>query len=255
MSLWEEIRSKFVKPEVHETHRAALKQEFVDDTDDVPDNFEQSELDTISGLAILIEYQNAKGESATRLITCRRLDHHAGMKYIYAFCHMREQVRQFRIDRIKEIFDHRTGESLNPVDGFFAKYAPDNVQQSPVGFGLSVRKRADLIALLNALVFIARCDKDYHPLERSVLENLISRFWLRFELAGDPDEDAILKLSDRLAPDAETFWVSLHRIASNPVMTKIMQQTAREVIEADGVMAKEEFYWGAQLDSFFRNNV
>lgn len=255
MSLWGQIRHKFVKPEVHETHRAALAREFVDDADDPTEDFEQSELDAISGLAVLIDYQNAKGESGTRLITCRRLDQHQSTKYIYAFCHVKERVRQFRIDRIKEIFDHRTGESLNPVEEFFARYLPDNVQKSPVGFGLSVRKRADLMALLNALVFIARCGKEYHPLERSVLESLTSRFWLRFEIPFEPDEDAILKLSDRLAPDAETFWVSLHRIAGNPIMAKIMQQTAREVIEADGVMAKEEFYWGAQLDSFFRDNV
>ena len=255
MSLWEEIRTKFVKPHVHESHRAALYNDFEDDTDTVPESFAHDELDTISGLAILIEYQNANGESGTRLITCRRLDDHAGMKYIYAFCHMRKQVRQFRIDRIKEIFDHQTGESLNPVDGFFAKFAPDTVQQSPVGFGLSVRKRADLMALLNASVFIARCDKEYHPLERSVLENIISRFWLRFEIESNPDENAIMALCDRLAPDAETFWVSLHRIANNPIAVKIMQQTAREVIEADGIIATEEFYWGTQLDSFFRTNV
>jgi hypothetical protein len=253
--MWEEIRDKFVKPDVHETHQAAVAKFFVDDTEDLAEDIELNELETISGLAVLIDYQNAKGESGTRLITCRRLDEHGNSKYIYAFCHAREQVRQFRIDRIKEIFDHRTGESLNPVDSFFAKYSPNSVQQSSVGFGLSVKMRADLIALLNALVFVARCDTVYHPLERSVLENLISRFWLRFELSGDPDEEAILKLSDRLAPDAETFWVSLHRIAANPVMTKIMQQTAREVIEADGVMAEQEFYWGTQLDNFFRNNV
>lgn len=255
MSIWEEIRAKFVRPEVHPSRAIDYDLGHLTDDDEVEFETKPTELETVSGLAVIIEYENAKGERATRLVTCRRLDVHADKKYLFAFCHSREAVRQFRIDRIREIFDHRTGESLNPVEDFFVRYSPDGITNSPLGFGLSVRRRADFMALLNALVFIARCDKDYHPLERSTLENLLSRFWLRLELLNEPDEAAVLATADRLAPDAETFWVALHRIAEQPALVRIMQETAREVIEADGVVAKEEFYWGTKLDQFFRENA
>jgi hypothetical protein len=254
MGFWQEISDKFVRAEVHSSRSINLSSSIADEDDEIVSDLQQSDLQSISGLAILVEYKNAKGEISDRVITCKRLDDHAGIKYVYAFCHSRKAARQFRIDRIVEVFDHRTGESLNPVEDFFSSFTPDNVQKSPVGFGLSVRKRADFLALLNALVFIARCDQEYHPLERSALEGLISRFWLRLEIPSAPDEDAILKLADRLAPDAETFWVALHRIVQDPKLARILQETAREIIEADGIVAREEFYWGSNLDQFFREN-
>jgi WYL domain len=256
MSIWEEIRNKFVRPEVHSSHaaRLSLAQPF-DDEEEICSENSETEVDAIAGLAILIEYENVKGETATRLVTCRRLDLHGDKKYLFGFCHSKQNVRQFRIDRVKEIFDHRTGQSLGPVDAFFDRYTPDQIVKSPLGFGLSVRRRADFLCLLNALVFVARCDRDYHPLERATLEKLIARFWLRLDLPNNPDEEAVLSMADRLAPDGETFWVSLHRIAREPTLVKIMRETARDIIEADGFIAKEEFYWGSKLDQFFRDNA
>ena len=257
MAIWEEIRSKFIRPEVHpsQADRVDLKLVFDDDEDQNPNELAQAEIDTISGLALLIDYENAKGEVSTRLITCRRLDLHGAKKYLFAFCHSKERIRQFRIDRVREVFDHKTGESMNPVTEFFNRFAPDRIASSPLGFGLNVHRRADFLSLLNALVFVAKCDKEYHPLERSTLENLVARFWLRLDLAGEPDEQAILPMADRLAPDAEIFWASLHRIAREPALVRIMQETAREVIEADGFIASEEFYWASKLDQFFRDNA
>jgi hypothetical protein len=255
MAIWEEIRAKFVRPDVHPSRLIDYDLNNLTDDDEVEFESNKQELEMVTGLAVIIEYENAKGERATRLVTCRRLDVHADKKYLFAFCHSREAMRQFRIDRIREIFDHRTGESLNPVDDFFKRYSPSGISNSPLGFGLSVHRRADFLSLLNALVFIARCDTEYHPLERSILENLVVRFWLRLELPNDPDVSAVLATADRLAPDAETFWGALHRIVQQPALVRIMQETAREVIEADGVVKKEEFYWGTKLDQFFRENA
>lgn len=255
MSIWQEIVGKFVRPTVHPSRTVDFQLVAFDDDDS---DFSGSSIDSvepIAGLAVVIEYGNAKGEKATRLITCRRLDVHGELRYISAFCHSREALRKFRVDRISEVFDHQSGESLGNAFSFFEKFSPDGIERSPMGFGLSVKRRADLMALLNALVFVARCDQEYHPLERSVLDKLLTRFWLRLELSGEPDEAAILRLADRLAPDAETFWVSIQRLAADQRLAKILLEGAKEVIAADGMMTKEEFYWGSKLDQFFRENA
>jgi tellurite resistance protein len=253
MEMWQEIVGKFVRPTTHPSFQtddlASIEDELYEDT--LASHAEEA----VSGIAVVIDYTNAKGESATRLISCRKVDVRGDLTYVSAFCHSRAAPRQFRIDRIREVFDHKTGEGLGDAATFFGRFKPDSIESSPLGFGLSVKRRADLMALLNAVVFVARCDKEYHPLERSVLENLVARFWLRLEISSELDDSAVLRLADRLAPDAETFWVSLHRLANDDRLAKLMLEGAGDVIAADGTITNEEFYWGTKLEEFFLDNA
>ena len=146
-------------------------------------------------------------------------------------------------------------ENFESVEVFFELFSPNQLHNSKPGWGLSVKKKTDLIALLNVLVFIANCDQEFHDLELSLLEDCICKFWLRFEGAGDPDIESICHFIGNLAPDGETFWVALHRIASDPKLVRLTKQCAAEMIDADGVHAQQELYWGQELDSFFRNNA
>ncbi|HEX7743304.1 MAG TPA: WYL domain-containing protein, partial [Sphingobium sp.] len=193
------------------------------------------------------------GEITQRLVTCQRLDRAADTLYLWAFCHHRAAVRQFRVDRIVDIADAETGELLGSPIAFFAQFEVDRSQRSQPGWGLNVRQRADFVAILNALIFMARCDREYHPFERQALEDCISRYWLRFEAPGEPDVEAILLHADRLAPDAETFFVSLNRCAANPRLVRLLKESAAEIIDADGVHAVHEVYWGSKIDEFFKN--
>ena len=209
---------------------------------------------TISGLPLIITYLDGKGQQSTRLITCQRLDEAANIFYLWAYCHNREKVRQFRIDRISELADGATGELLNGPADYFRQFQIDRSQRSKPGWGLSVRQRADFTAVLNTLVFMARCDKHFHPLERTSLEACVTRYWLRFECRGDPDTDAILRHADHLAPDAETFFVSLMRCAGERRLAQLVKQCSAEIIDADGVHAEHEIYWGRKIDEFFARN-
>lgn len=142
----------------------------------------------------------------------------------------------------------------NPAE-LFEAFATDRVQASKPGWGLGVRQRADLSALLNVLVFTARCDREYHPLERATFEDAVCRFWLRTEAAGEPDCEAIKAYCDRLAPDAETFYVALHRCAENPKLARLLRESVKCVVDADGRLASEEVYWGSAIDEFFGEQV
>jgi hypothetical protein len=249
--LWNGLVGRAVHPKI----QAGRIFEVVDEQDDeIPEADDGppiwDALTPISGMPCIIGYVDSKGNATERLVTCQRIDLHREEQYLWAYCHTRTKVRQFRISRISEVSDPTTGETYTTVEAFFSQFSVDNHHRSQPGWGLSVNRKADLVALLNALVFVARCDKDYHSMERSSLESSIARYWIRTEAEGDPDTDSILMYADKLSPDAEIFWVSLHRCADNPMLLNVLKSSIREMIDADGHIAKEEFYWGSKVDEF-----
>lgn len=244
-----EMLTRAVRPRVHERFEQIELSVPEFDEDEEADKLE--EIEKVGGLSVIIEYTDSKGATSQRLITCRNLSVRAGKDYINAYCHNRKAPRSFRIDRIKNIFDSKTGECLSPAQAFFANFEPDKNARSGLTWGLSVGRRADLIALLNALVFVARSDKEFHPSEREVLEQSLASFWLRLEIAGDPDFDDILDYADRLAPDGETFWVAMHRFKEDPTLSEIFSRQANLLIQADGIIHKTEAYWSIEIADFF----
>ena len=250
MELWHTIRSLAVKPNMRNVALLSIVDEENEwhDLSDPP--VIPIDLPLIAGTSCIIEYDNAAGEHSQRVVTCQRLDDHNGIQYLWAYCHLRRKIRQFRADRIIAMFDTETGEQYESPTAFFDRYRIDNSHASQPGWGLSVRERSDFLALLNALVFLARCDREFHPLERAALEHAVSTSWIRMEYRGDPDIDSILAHTNRLAPDAETFWIAMHRCANAPALLDLLRRSARDVVEADGVIAPEEFYWGSRIDEF-----
>ena len=184
------------------------------------------------------------------MITCRKLSVRAGKQYLNAYCHHRGAPRSFKVERISEVFDASTGECLSPAQAFFANFEPDSVSKSGLSWGLSVGRRADLIAVLNALVFIARCDKDFHPSERESIEAALTSFWMRLEIMGDPDFEDILSYTDKLAPDGETFWIAMHRFKEDRILADVFRKHANMLIQADGVIHETESYWSIEIDDF-----
>lgn len=254
MSLMDYI-TKAVRPRYHQTFAGILSIEIRDDLDEVlqPSEHRGPENVSLTGLSVIIEYQDSRGSQAQRSITCRSLYIADSKRYVNAFCHHRQALRSFRLDRVLDVFDPLTGESLSPVLIFFDRFAPNRITKCGLSWGLSVTRRAQLINLLNALVFVARCDKEFHPAERESLERAITRFWLQFDITADCPADDILRYADRLAPDGETFWLALHRIKEDSVLTQVFRRAARLLIEADGIIRSEETYWVIEIDDFLRD--
>ena len=222
--------------------------EIASDDDELISEERYAGLDTITGLALVVEYVSASGETSQRLVTCRSLSLRGEVLYLSAFCHFRKSLRSFRVDRVNAVIEPSTGEIFPDGREFFRKFDPDHAAESPLHWGLHPRLRADLIALLTVLIFVARCDKQYHPLEREALEAILVKFWMHLEIRSEPDIDDILAYSDRLAPDGEAFWLSLNRIRNDPKIVALLKSGMRGVVEADGVVKAEEFYWVTQVE-------
>ena len=214
--------------------------------EDYPD---ADELDSIAGVCVEIVYRDSRGREGARRITCRNLTRAKDVTYICAYCHERQAPRQFRADRVQMVIDPETGECLT-AEAFLSEFAIDRESDSGLTWGLPVRTQAQLTNALRVLAFMGRCDRDWHPLEMDVIEEFIAIYWLRKELPGEPPMDDVLKVARRMSPEPEDFFVSMLHVAKDPPVAQLLKEAICAVIDADGLHAAEEVYWGNQVASY-----
>lgn len=200
----------------------------------------------ISAFVCVIDYQ---GE--TRLITCRRYETIGENAYVGAYCHSARGYRQFRCDRIDAVFDARTGEAIGAGD-YFERFAVDGHRERAPTWGLTASRRATLVAGLNVMAFMARCDGRWHPLESEPVEKFVCSMWLRKEWENEPPLDEIMVHAQRLAPDSQTFFSALRHYADSETSKRILCRAIGDLIAADGEICASEIQWGAEIDAFFR---
>ena len=93
-------------------------------------------MENVGGLSVVIEYTDTKGNSSQRLITCWKLSVRADKRIFERLLPPQEGTTGlFRIDRITDIFDAQTGESLSPAQAFFATFKPDETSASGLNVG------------------------------------------------------------------------------------------------------------------------
>ncbi|WP_294302753.1 hypothetical protein [uncultured Sphingomonas sp.] len=232
------------RPERHEK----VTIEIVDDPETIVDS-PASRVHPISAFVCLIDYKEE-----TRFISCRSFDVIGEYGYVGAICHTANGYRQFRTDRITAVSDAHTGEVLG--DGsYFDRFEPRSVRRSAPTWGLPPARKALLVAGLNVLAFMARCDGRWHPLEIAPLERFIYSLWLRKEWDGDPPVGEIMAHAQRLAPDTETFFKALNYYARSKSSTAILKNAVADVIVADGEICGDEHEWVSELNSYLNDHV
>ncbi len=204
----------------------------------------EDEPESIAAFACVIEY---KGEQ--RFITCKKLNYVGESGRIFAVCHNAGGPRTFLLSEITMVADAYSGEILG--DGnYFYRFATDGVREAVPSWGLSSGRKALLVAGLNVLAFMARCDGRWHPLENEPIEKFVCSLWLRKEWEGDPDLDAIMAHVQRLTPDSETFFTGLNYYARSRTCAAVLRQAVANLIEADGVVCADECDWSLALSEY-----
>ncbi len=90
---------------------------------------------------------------------------------------------------------------------------------------------------LNILVFLARCDGEYHASE----DDVIAQFLRDRAIDADFDADMAIRYARQINPDPECFCESVAALAAErPEELVTVAQFAKLLIEADGVIAEEE---------------
>lgn len=111
-----------------------------------------------------------------------------------------------------------------------------------------------LARLALILVFMARCDGDYHPLERDALEHCFGRYMLRFG-GDDADIERLLNRCDSLAPDWKDFIRSLEalsKLKSGSQIARLVLEGASSIVDADGYLHESEVEWGLYVGQYLK---
>ncbi len=209
--------------------------------------------DSISGRNLIIVYTDSRGQGSERQIVCRSLEQKANGLFLNAICMLRHRSRTFRADRVSEIIDPITGEVHAPGLTYLSDFLPDSVSTSSFRYGLSVQEYSALNSALNVLAFMARCDGNWHPLEQDAIEEFVTSYWMRSEIAAHLDLNEVARHAARLAPDAEVFWTSMMACSRHLVLGQIICRHISALIDADGFHHPNELYWGRQIDEFLRD--
>ena len=219
----------------------------------------QDEHNPVADIYTAIEYCAANGELTRRRITMRRIEFNCSVPSLYAFCHERRAIRQFRTDRIK-CFITADGEVIEPnnfwksigVDFDAIEYTPQKRCGETSETNRTKRMLRDQIRILAAL---SRADGNMRDEEvKAIIEYIeIEVEWDRIDLS----EETIAELKayiKRLRPTAEKVSESLFRLFEEPkgkkrIYAKELERfmrAAKNVIDADGVLheTEVEFYNG-----------
>jgi hypothetical protein len=137
-----------------------------------------------------ISYVDATGTESDRLVTIRRItDGRDNQKMLQAFCHMRSELRSFRVDRIETLVDVNTGEVFDDaasIEQWLTKRSPTDL--APALNGLTV------------LAFIAAADDHTSDEEIAIMARFASRVAPNVSIPADfaqriarftPDPDAV----------------------------------------------------------------
>lgn len=191
--------------------------------------------DHSSGWAGHISYVDAKGDSSQRLIVVKRIEGYGRAETVFAYCCERKASRRFLISGIKELYCAETGEVLNPKKHF-------DLLASEGAIGTTDKSLADLITIL---VFLARCDGEFHPLEMESIDGAIEQHMVYF--GGDRKSSRKAAISARkLAPDNVDFMNAISRLNAHPrsaLLAGIILDAAEDVVEADGSVTEDEQKW------------
>lgn len=196
--------------------------------------------DHAAAWSAFISYTDAKGETSARTITIRRIYSEFDQPTtIMAYCHLREDIRSFSIANISEMVCVDTGEVLDPLENCLALHRCG---------ALKIEDRV-LTRLMRLMTFMARCDGNFHALERETLDDVLGRYF-RFFGGDDAAYACAIAEAPRLAPTSAEFMKDLRWLTRAPRRAQLARFTldcTAEMIAADGRQTEEEIAWGLEV--------
>ena len=207
---------------------------------------EPSRPQTIAGFICRIDYTNSKGEASHRVIRCKSMKAGPHGPVVGAVCLSSRAFKDFRCDRIAEVFDAETGETLG-TGGFFDQFVVGKYNGSASHWNTTSQRKSLIVAGLNVLSFMARCDGRWHPLEEEVIEAFVCALWLKKGWENSPPMADVLAHARRLAPDGQVFRSAIRQYAHSAGSGQVLSRFVQRIIAADGVICDSEHRWATEF--------
>jgi|GEM_PF-4666620 len=187
----------------------------------------------LQGRGFVICYDDSSGISSERRIICHQVYSVDALTYLKARCLERQASRTFRVDRIREVYCSKTGESLGLPAALFVSDVTREQLPLP-GPAYRAAQRA-----LRLLVTIARVDGHVHPGELRVTSDFIHAALPGAKHRADREslEDFAYRAAPSLSDFAATFELMLRY---DRQILPLFLATLGPLVEADGAQDGQE---------------
>jgi len=195
--------------------------------------------DDIDGLALAIEYRHVNGAISSRLITCKSINPHPP-GFLRSHCHLRNDFRTFRVDRIRSIVDMGTGEIIDKrgILAFLAPYIEFAVEQDKAKAQRLFQRKAG--PGIKVLVFLAASDGHVHPAERKVIIDYAQSESRRLFPYQEFDAVATLRWINHLKPTRNAALKAVAQLTEDLDHFKEFARTMMTLVRADGYLDEME---------------
>ena len=166
-----------------------------------------------------IKYVNANGEYSERNIDIKNYD---GSCYLRGYCYLRNERRTFRIDRVQECVDIKTGYLVEDIPKFLRSQYESTPEYL---FDRIMEKHGDII---KALIYVGKADGQLRKTEREVIISVC-----KAALRGKdvPDEDLSKLLNKVPTPSPQAFKLAIDRISKSSIQNlKVVQKKAEQIV-------------------------
>ncbi len=152
--------------------------------------------------------------------------------YIFAWCHLRDDERTFRLDRIRSAVALDSGEVINDV----GKYLTALYEKSPAAVWRMLL--AEHLLALRALVFIAKSDETFTTKERDILLLYVQLLVGRADLTRPELIKALKSLPDT---NLKAFQQVCSQLAHYPTAYRsALLETAQSIVKSQRTIEPQE---------------
>jgi len=213
---------------------------------------------------IIIDYKDSRGTKTKRRIRITRFsENRDGDLVIHAYCFERKAARNFLAVNVISAADPITGEIIDDAYDFLWQLQSQSLNQPQLAEKpRPIKKRKPGIrdhqkdynhcySGIKALVYLARCDGQYHEKEHEV----ITKYCLvRVKAAYSSrnfDEDFFANYARTQFPDYSAIKQAMKKIHESDQNTLIFWKHAQMLVEADGKIVVEEVLTWSELQDIF----
>jgi tellurite resistance protein/NAD-dependent dihydropyrimidine dehydrogenase PreA subunit len=203
----------------------------------------------LSTVRLALHYEDSKGDRSHRVIQVKCVQVRGDTCYLCGFCELRNRYREFRLDRIVEIVDMRTGEVAEDPHAYLAPL----LDLARPARARKVRHATDglLAESVNGLVvllYFANSDGELNPAERRILWEYLDWQKERCSIKGRVARPAVDALMRTMFPTGDQFAEALEEmVMAEHIHAERVLGLVPAIIDADGQLDEEEVHRWQQL--------
>ena len=243
MGILDELRSRFGSKEPFEPVEppgfTARADTHVDSADMLlPEAPEPEPL--LEGMTVGLTYEDLEGNVSERLVNSVRLVDAPEGPFLWAYCHLRKDYRAFRLDRIRQIRDYKTGAHTDNAAVFFKPYMMERERGEDSRRDFESRTTREVLGLigdeLRILAFVAMADRHFDTREEALISEFIRERarQLGSEAVDSYDHGRVLEWMRAQKPTFSGLERAVERLSLRGEWElRALWELSKDIVEAD----------------------